>query len=67
MLYIMVPKKNSARQLKALKVQSSSDVTDKAAEIPMGTNQAYETVDARYASAGKGTEQDEAIYEMPVA
>ncbi len=32
----------------------------------MDTNQAYETVDVHYEAARKGTEQEEAIYEMPV-
>ena len=55
----------SIRHLRHLKEVDSPKVTEKVAEIPMGTNQAYETVDVRYASAGKETEQDEAIYEMP--
>ena len=39
-----------------------------AVEIPMGTNQAYESVDVHYEAVGKGREarvQDEAIYETP--
>lgn len=40
--------------------------TEKSADIPMGTNQAYESVDVRYQAGGRRNQEgEEAIYELP--
>ena len=46
-----------------------SQETGKAADIPMDSNRAYETVDARYQAGGLGRmqEEEERIYELPAA
>ena len=54
--------------IKCLHVKGSVQEKGKTVEIPMNSNQAYETVDTRYdvgRKRGKAKEQDEAIYETP--
>ncbi len=55
----------SIRQLRG---KGSVQEKDKTVEIPMGVNQAYETVDSRYdarVQRREVKEQDEVIYDMP--
>ena len=44
-------------------VKSRTQAAGKAADIPMDTNQAYETVNARYQAEGRMREGEERIYE----
>ena len=55
----------SVRKLRAMRAVPQQPDADKSADIAMGTNQAYESVDARYqAGVLRGPGEGEGIYEL---
>ena len=56
------------RKLKVRAAAPQQPAADKSADIAMGTNQAYESVDTRYQAGRLGripAQEDEVIYELP--
>ena len=55
-------------KVRAAAPQTQQPAADKSADIAMGTNQAYESVDTRYQAGRLGripAQEDEVIYELP--